>query len=97
MNVEQVCTAAVNAQLFTAEQLDSLRQAWLANSGAADDGAGFVQGLVSEHQLTDFQAAALLAGVPGPYMLGPYRVSGRLTAGRLGDVFRAEHGDPSAT
>ncbi|HLQ45598.1 MAG TPA: serine/threonine-protein kinase, partial [Planctomycetaceae bacterium] len=26
-----------------------------------------------------------------PYMLGPYRVSSRLTAGRLGDVFHAEH------
>ena len=93
MNVEQVCAAAVSAQLLSPEQVEQRCQAWQAREGATSDGAGFVQWLVSEHQLTDFQAAALLSGIPGPYMLGPYRVSARLTAGRLGDVFRAEHAE----
>ncbi len=93
MNVEQVCAAAINAELLTSEQAAQQAQAWQAREGAAADGAGFVLWLVSEHQLTDFQAAALLSGIPGPYMLGPYRVSARLTAGRLGDVFRAEHAE----
>ena len=93
MNVEQVCAAAVSAQLLTTEQAAQHAQAWQAREGAAADGTGFVQSLVSEHQFTDFQAAALLSGIPGPYMLGPYRVSARLTAGRLGDVYRAEHAE----
>ncbi len=42
---------------------------------------------------TDFQASAQRAGIIGPYLLGPYRVTGRQVAGRLGDVFIAEHNE----
>ena len=41
-------------------------------------------------ELTEFQGEALLAGFAGPYLLGPYRVTGHITAGRLGDVYHAE-------
>ena len=52
---------------------------------------GFVRELTQQGVLTDFQASALRTGIPGPYRLGPFRVTGRLLAGRLGNVFRAEH------
>ncbi|MBC7821105.1 MAG: serine/threonine protein kinase [Planctomycetaceae bacterium] len=42
---------------------------------------------------TDFQASVQRAGIVGPYLLGPYRVTGRQVAGRLGDVFLAEHNE----
>ena len=91
MNSEQIGKLAVDGQLLIADQIQDRRQAWLARGGSDDDGAGFAQWLVDQHELTDFQAAALQAGIPGPYMLGPYRLSFRLTTGRLGDLFHAEH------
>ncbi len=93
MKVEQIGALAVNGQLLSPEQFIQSQFRWLTSGGSADDGPGFVARLMEEHDLTDFQATALLAGVPGPYMLGPYRVTARLTAGRLGDVFRAEHAE----
>ena len=93
MNVEQIGKLAVEGQLLNAVQMQERQQAWLARGGADDDGSGFTQWLVEQHGLTDFQAEALMAGVSGPYKLGPYRVSFRLTTGRLGDLFHAEHAE----
>ncbi len=93
MNVDQIVKLAVEGQLLNGAQEQERRQAWLSRGGADDDGSGFAQWLVEQHDLTDFQAEALQVGIPGPYMLGPYRVSFRLTTGRLGDLFHAEHAE----
>lgn len=93
MNVEEIGTLAVGGQLLTEDQVCERRQNWLARGGADDDGAGFAQWLVERHELTDFQAGALQAGIAGPYMLGPYRLSFRLTTGLLGDLYHAEHAE----
>ena len=91
MNLEQVQQLIVDGKLLTAELCSERRQQWLASAGAADDGAGFVAWLTEQGELSDFQGRAVQAGIPGPYMLGPYRVTARQTVGRLGDVFQAEH------
>lgn len=91
MNVERIVGLAVEGQLLTAEQAAEKQQAFLANGGNATDGTGFIRSLIEQHLLTEFQGRALLAGIAGPYMLGPYKVTGRIAAGRLGDVFHAEH------
>lgn len=91
MNVSQLRQLAIDNQLLPADQADERVRNWAARGSGTDDGDGFVNWLVADHVLTDFQGAALRAGVSGPYRLGPYRVLGRLTAGRLGDVYRAIH------
>lgn len=91
MNIDKIRKLALDGELFTTEQFDRLRREWLAGGKSVDDGVGFVRELAQRGELTDFQAAALRAGIPGPYRLGPFRVTGRLLAGRLGNVFRAEH------
>lgn len=91
MQIDKIGTLAINGELFTAEQFEQHRRAWVTNGGSMDDAVGFVRELTQRGELTDFQAAALRAGIPGPYRLGPFRVTGRLLAGRLGNVFRAEH------
>ncbi|MEK6258744.1 MAG: serine/threonine-protein kinase [Planctomycetota bacterium] len=93
MNVEEIGKLAIGGQLLSETQVQERRQNWLARGGAEDDGFGFAQWLVEQHDLTDFQAGALQAGIPGPYMLGPYRLSFRLATGRLGDLFHAEHAE----
>lgn len=91
MNLEHVQQLIVDGQLLTSEQCDERRRQWLAGAGASNDGAAFVSWLVEQGDLSEFQGRAVQAGIPGPYMLGPYRVTARQTAGRLGDVFLAEH------
>ncbi len=91
MYIDKIRNIAIDGELFTAEQFDQLRRQWLAGGGSVDDGVGFVRGLTESGELTVFQAAALRSGIPGPYRLGPFRVTGRLLAGRLGNVFRAVH------
>ena len=93
MNVEEIGKLAVEGRLLSAAQMQERRRAWLARGGIDDDGSGFAQWLVGKHDLTDFQAGALQAGVAGPYMLGPYRLSFRLTADLQGDLFHAEHAE----
>lgn len=93
MNVEEIGKLAIGGQLLSETHMQELRQNWLSRGGADDDGSGFAQWLVEHHDLTDFQAGALQAGISGPYMLGPYRLSFRLTTGRLGDIFHAEHAE----
>ncbi|MBC7822022.1 MAG: serine/threonine protein kinase [Planctomycetaceae bacterium] len=91
MDLQHTERLIVEGQLLTKEHFDEHRQRWLSAGGAVDDGDGFVKRLVAEHVLSEFQGVALRAGIPGPYMLGPYKVTEHLTAGRMGDVFRAEH------
>ena len=64
---------------------------WLATNHALSDGEGLVRLLVRQQLLTEFQASGLLAGIAGPYRLGPYEVFDRVAAGRLGMLFRARH------
>ena len=90
MNIDKIQKIALDGELFTAEQFQQHRSRWLAGGGSVDDSVGFVRDLNQRGELTDFQASALRAGVPGPYRMGPFQVTGRLLAGRLGNVFRAE-------
>lgn len=91
MNLDQARELVLSGQLLSSARFDEFRDGWLEGNRRADEGADFIRWLVDERELTDFQAKALLAGVAGPYVLGPYRVTARLTAGRLGDVYHAEH------
>lgn len=93
MNIEQLGKLMVDSQVLSAEQVQERRQDWLASGGTDDDGSGFSRWLAAQHDLTDFQADALQAGVAGPYMLGPYRVSFRLMTGLQGGLFHAEHAE----
>lgn len=93
MNLDQVRDLILSGQLLSEERFDEYRDAWLEGKRQAAEGDAFVRWLVTERELSDFQAQAVLAGVAGPYMLGPYRVTGRITAGRLGDVYQAEQAE----
>lgn len=91
MNLDQARDLIVGGQLLSSVLFDEYQQGWLEGGRNADEGEWFVHWLVDERQLTEFQAAAVLAGLRGPYMLGPYRVTSKITAGRMGDVYHAEH------
>ncbi len=91
MHLDQVRRLIVDGLLIPFEEVDQEVANWIAAGNSATDGDGFVSTLVGQQRLTDFQAQAILAGIQGPYKLGPYHVFGKVAAGRLGTLFRAVH------
>jgi len=91
MNLDAVRHLVVEGHLLSGAAFDRFRSDWLASGDGPDDAEPFVRHLCRENRLTDFQAAAILAGIPGPYRLGPYEVLDFVAAGRLGNVFHAVH------
>lgn len=90
MNLDALRNLIVGGQLLSAERLGEFVTSWQDGGRSAEEGTEFVQWLVELRELTEFQGEALLAGFAGPYLLGPYRVTGHIAAGRLGDVYHAE-------
>lgn len=93
MNLNQVREMVVGGELLSDSRFHEFQEAWLEGNRQQTEGEAFLRWLVAERELTDFQAQAILSGLSGPYMLGPYRVTGRITAGRLGDVYQAEQAE----
>lgn len=93
MKIDNVISLLTNGGLLSAASCDQQLKTFQSSGAKADDAAAFVQWLVGQRLLTDFQAKGVLAGIPGPYALGPYRVSARISVGNLGDLFRAEHAE----
>jgi serine/threonine-protein kinase len=91
MNCEQVRQRVIDGRLMPAAAFGKGLSDWLATNHALSDGEGLVRMLVKQQLLTDFQASGVIAGIPGPYRLGPYEVFDRIAAGRLGTLFRARH------
>lgn len=91
MHCDQVRQNVLDGRLMPAETFKTALSDWLATNHSLSDGDGLIRLLVKQQLLTEFQAAGLQAGIPGPYRLGPYEVFDRVTAGRLGTVFRARH------
>lgn len=93
ITVQKVFQQLVRSCLMTHQVAEACVSQWQAATGesAAVEGDKFLAWLVNEEILTDFQAEAFRAGHAGPLMLGPYRMQGRMAAGRLGNIYRAIH------
>lgn len=92
MHCDQVRQSVLAGGLMPSDAFDAALRDWLAvDRHSTSDGEGFIRSLFKQQLITEIQAGGLLAGVSGPYRLGHYEVYGRITAGRLGTVFRARH------
>ncbi|MFH1923360.1 MAG: serine/threonine-protein kinase [Planctomycetota bacterium] len=91
--VDETRQQLIDNRLLSAEAADSQVARWREETKAPADAPGeqWVDWLVEEQLLTEFQGDALRAGHTGPFMLGPYRVFGRVALGRLGNIYRAVH------
>lgn len=93
MKIEDVIAMLKKGGLLSAAECDAQLSAFQRSGSSNDDTSAFVWSLVDQRLLTGFQAQGILAGIPGPYALGPYRVSARISVGNLGDLFHAEHAE----
>lgn len=88
---------AQRARLFTAEDAARLQQEFArhkpdaAEASSAADATALAQWLVTIGQMTRYQAKTLLAGRPGPFLLGDFVLREAIREGRLAGLARARH------
>jgi len=82
---------ALESQLLTRQQCQLLATRFGSAHAGATDANALAQWLVSQNVISRYQAAILLAGRPGPFCYGDYRIHDRLDRGRLAGWFRAVH------
>ena len=90
LSAEQFGKAMVASGLLSADDLKAL---WttLAPNERPQDGPAFAQWLRQQGKLNEFQAAELLSGRNTSLVLGEYVLVGKIGAGGMGQVFKAEH------
>ena len=81
------------SRLLVPEECDELAQAFGGVKGAAKQGNSrtLAEWLIAEGRITRYQSTLLLAGTPGPFFYGEYRVHDRMGEGLLAGRFRATH------
>ncbi len=81
--IEQFWKLARKSNLFSADECTRLQDRFQAVRSADVDANArtLASWLVSENQLTLYQAQVLLAGKPGPFCFGDYRVNDRVDRG----------------
>lgn len=82
------------SKLLTAEQCQQLAADFSQVKGASDQSNArtLAEWLVARNVLSRYQTTILLAGRPGPFHYGDYKVYDRIEKGRLAGYFRAVHG-----
>ncbi len=91
-SVENLCGFLIRSKLMTADEMQAMRQRWLTE---AKDAAGqvpvFLRWIVSNHYVTEYQAALLSRGHADDFFLGPYKILERIGRGRMAGVYKAIH------
>ncbi len=77
--------------LLTAERARELQRVYGQSGGSTTDPAVLAQWLVAQNVLSRYQATVLLAGRPGPFVLGDFVIRDRVEQGRLQGMFRARY------
>jgi len=82
------------SRLLAAEQCQQLAADFGQVKGASDQSNArtLAEWLVARNVLSRYQTMILLAGRPGPFHYGDYKVYDRIEKGRLAGCFRAVHG-----
>lgn len=81
----------LESKLLTREQCQHLATSYGSSQGATADVDALTKWLVGQNVLSRYQASILLAGRPGPFAYGDYKIYDRVESGRLAGWFRAVH------
>src|SRR5580765_6843498 len=90
--VENVCGLLIGSKLLAPDEVKTIYQRW---QGEARDGAGesaqFTRWLVTQHFLTEYQAALVAKGYTEGFFIHHYKILERLGRGRMAGVYKAVH------
>lgn len=81
----------LESKLLTREQCQHLATSYGSSQGATADANALATWLITQNVLSRYQASILLAGRPGPFAYGDYKIYDRVESGRLTGWFRAVH------
>lgn len=93
ISVDDLCQQLRKRELLATELLDKSIKQWRAETKRPDSAEHLADWLVGKGLISEFHAEALLSGIDGPIVIGPYEVAERLVSGNLGGVYRARHRD----
>lgn len=79
------------SKLLSGDQCQKFHSEFARNPAGENSGPALADWLVGKNVISRYQAKVLLAGQPGPFEYGEYRVYDRIESGRLGGWFRAVH------
>lgn len=81
------------SRLLAGEQCRQLHQEFQATNGSTNHASprDLAEWLVSRNIFSRYQVTVLLAGRPGPFVYGDYKIYDRVESGRLANEFRAVH------
>lgn len=82
---------ALESQLLTQPQCQQLATSFGTSQGASTDVQKLAKWLIAQNVISRYQAKVLLAGRPGPFCYGNYKIYDRIDSGRLAGWFRAVH------
>jgi serine/threonine protein kinase/formylglycine-generating enzyme required for sulfatase activity len=90
VTADQFARALIAAGLMSTDEVKAL---WseVPVASRPKSGGTFAQLLVTRGTLTEFQAQEILSGSSTPLVLGDYVLLGKIGAGGMGQVFKAQH------
>ncbi len=93
VDIQSFWKLLVDSRLFDSQHIQQLSSSFGQVKGAAQSGNAktLAEWMISQNYLSRYQATVLLAGRPGPFFYGDYKVYDRVDSGRLNGMFRAVH------
>ncbi len=93
VSIHEFWKLLVDSRLLTRTQCEQLSQEFGSVKGAAVQGNSrtLAEWLIAQNVLSRYQARVLLAGQPGPFHYGEYKVHDRIEGGTLARMFKAVH------
>jgi serine/threonine protein kinase len=91
LSLERFWKLAAESQLLSTSSSTALAEKFSQQQGSGASAEMAARWLIDERRISSYQAKVLLAGRPGPFVYGDYRIHDRIESGRLSGIFRALH------
>ncbi|HEY5314060.1 MAG TPA: serine/threonine-protein kinase [Pirellulales bacterium] len=93
LSLERFWKLTAESQLLSDADRTTLGARFAQQQGPSASAELAARWLIDEKRISPYQAKVLLAGRPGPFVYGDYRIYDRIESGRLAGIFRALHAE----
>jgi eukaryotic-like serine/threonine-protein kinase len=89
--VENLSGFLIRSKLMRANEMQAMRERWLAEAKDAASVPAFLRWLIANNYVTEYQASLLSHGHVDDFFLGQYKILERIGRGRMAGVYKAVH------